>query len=109
MIDTGYGLAAIGAMAVVTTALRVAPVLLLGRLRDHRLVVRVARFLPPAIMAILVVYVLKDTTVSDAPYGLPEFGCALLVAVVHAWRGDALLSIALGTAVYVAAVNGWLP
>lgn len=108
MIDATYGLLAIGAMAAVTTALRVAPVLLLGRLRHHRLVVRIARFLPPAIMAILVVYVLKDTPLSAPTHGLPELGCALLVAAIHLWRGDALLSIALGTAAYVALVNGWI-
>jgi len=108
MIEAGYGLAAVAAMAVVTTALRVGPVLLLGGLRRHRLVTRVARFLPPAIMAILVIYVLKDTPVDTAPYGLPEFGCALLVALVHGWRGDALISIAVGTLAYVAWVNQWV-
>ena len=52
-------------------------------------------------MGMLVVYCLKDVTVTAAPFGLPEFlGCAV-VAGLHTWKRSTLLSIGGGTLCYM--------
>lgn len=53
----------------------------------------------------LVVYCLKDVTLTAAPYGLPELIACLTVAAVQLWRRSSLWSILAGTAVYLVLVN----
>ena len=59
------------------------------------------RVLPPAIIGMLVIYCLKDTTVTAAPFGAPELIAGALVVALQAWKRNALLSILSGTAVYM--------
>lgn len=72
---------------------------------EHRktpeLVVYLGKVLPCAIMGMLVVYCLKDVSFLSAPYGIPELlGCAV-VACLHIWKRNSLLSIGGGTAFYM--------
>ena len=64
-------------------------------------IVYLGKVLPYAIMGMLVVYCLKDVHLTAYPYGLPEFiGCAV-VAALHVWKRNSLLSIGVGTVVYM--------
>jgi branched-subunit amino acid transport protein AzlD len=63
--------------------------------------------LPAAIMLILVGYSLKGTTWTEWPYGAPEFAGIATVAGIHLARRNALLSILLGTAVFMI-LRAWL-
>lgn len=57
--------------------------------------------LPHAVMGMLLVYCLKDTQMSAAPFGLPElFACAVVV-LLHVWKRNSLLSIGVGTVSYM--------
>lgn len=57
--------------------------------------------LPYAIMGMLVVYCLKDVSLRGAPFGIPELlGCAV-VAGLHIWKRNTLLSIGGGTVFYM--------
>ena len=47
------------------------------------------------------IYCLKDTTVTAAPFGAPELIAGALVVILQAWKRNALLSILSGTAVYM--------
>ena len=48
---------------------------------------------------------LKDVTLTAAPFGIPEFlGCAV-VALLHIWKRSTLLSIGVGTVVYMLLVQ----
>ena len=89
--------------AGVTIALRALPFLALGRGggQPPALVRRLGERLPPAVMAILVIYCLRNTDVFAAPHGLPEIVSCLLVAVLHLWKRNTLISIAAGTAFYM--------
>ena len=52
-------------------------------------------------MGMLVIYCLKDVSVLTWPYALPEvIGCAV-VAVLHIWKRNSLLSIGVGTVCYM--------
>ena len=61
--------------------------------------------LPCAIMGMLVVYCMKDVQFLAAPFGLPEIiGCAI-VALLHIWKRNSLLSIGVGTVCYMLLVQ----
>ena len=62
---------------------------------------RLSRALPPAIMAVLVIYCLKS--VPDEWYlgGLCQLLGAAATALVHKWKHNTFLSIIAGTAVYM--------
>lgn len=57
--------------------------------------------LPSAIFSLLVVYCLKDVDFQSGSYGLPELLSLLIVIVVHLWKRQMLLSIAIGTICYM--------
>ena len=92
----------IAVAAVVTALLRFLPFWVFGENRaTPQWLLRMGRLLPYAIMGMLVVYCLKDVTVTAAPFGLPEFlGCAV-VAGLHIWKRNTLLSIGGGTLCYM--------
>lgn len=57
--------------------------------------------LPYALMALLVVYCLKGVSVLAYPHGIPELIAIAVVAVLHLWKKNTLLSIGVGTALYM--------
>lgn len=101
MPSTGYILSALAVFLVVTFALRALPFLLVERLRESRAVSYLGTHLPVGIMVILVVYTLRETRFTVAPYGAAELGALALTIGLHLWRRSALLSILAGTLSYV--------
>ena len=61
--------------------------------------------LPYAIMGMLVVYCLKDVSFTSAPFGIPEFLSCAVVAGLHIWKRNTLLSIGGGTVFYMLLVQ----
>ena len=96
----------IAVIALVTAALRFLPFWIFGEKRKTpSLVTYLGQVLPFAIMGMLVVYSLKDTSVLTPPYGIPELiGCGV-VALLHIWKRNSLLSIGVGTVVYMLLVQ----
>jgi branched-subunit amino acid transport protein AzlD len=92
--------------ALVTAATRFLPFLLFGGKRKTPAVItRLGQLLPCAIMGMLVVYCMKDVSFLSPPYGVPELmGCAV-VAVLHIWKRNPLLSIGVGTVCYMLLVQ----
>ena len=62
--------------------------------------------LPPSMMGLLVVYCLRNVTILQVPFGLPELVSIALTAILHKWKRNALLSIGGGTLLYMLIVNG---
>ena len=93
---------AIAVITVITLFTRAFPFLFFthGR-KPSALVLYLGRVLPPAIIALLVVYSLKDVRLTAAPYGLPELIACALVLVLQHWKRSAILSIGVGTVVYM--------
>ncbi len=93
-------------LALVTALTRFLPFLIFGEKRKTpELILYLGKVLPFAIMGMLVVYCLKDVQVLAYPYGIPELiGCAI-VAALHVWKRNSLLSIGVGTVVYMLLVQ----
>lgn len=84
--------------AAVTFGLRALPFAIFGGSRKvpDRLVY-LGKILPSAIMAVLIVYCLKDVAVDFKTYGIPELLAAAVVAVTYKWKHNTLVSILFGT------------
>ncbi len=61
--------------------------------------------LPSATIGLLVVYCLKDVTLAAWPFGLPELIGIAVVALLQLWRRNTLISILVGTVIYMALVQ----
>ena len=70
-----------------------------------RVVTDLGCLLPPAMMGLLVVYCLKGVAWLSAPHGAPELLAIAAVILLHRWKGNVLLSIAGGTALYMLLVQ----
>lgn len=105
MPDNAYLMAASLTMFAVTFALRSLPFAVLRPLRDSALIGYLSSHMPAGIMVILVVYTLRGVSLSEAPHGLPEIQALVVTVALHLWKRNAVASIIVGTAVYVAVVN----
>lgn len=59
------------------------------------------RYLPMAVIGMLVVYCFKGARPLSYPYALPEITAGLVVTALHLYKRNLLLSIISGTAVYM--------
>lgn len=97
----GYSLAIIAVMAAITFAIRAFPFLCFGRNAPPQWLLYLGGVLPPAIIAMLVVYCFRNTPIATAPHGLPELIASVAVIALHVWKRSNLLSILAGTALYM--------
>ena len=63
------------------------------------------RVLPAAVFGMLVVYCLKNVSLFSGSHGLPEAIAIAVVAALHLWKKQTLLSIAGGTVCYMLLVQ----
>ena len=100
-----YGVAMVAVIALVTAALRFLPFLLLRGKKTPPFIAYLGKVLPFAIMGMLVVYCLRNISFTAFPFGIPELlGCAV-VALLHLWKRNTLLSIGVGTVFYMLLVQ----
>ena len=92
--------------ALVIAATRFLPFLIFGEKRKTPPIIEyLGTVLPCAIMGMLVVYCLKDISFLQSPYGLPELIACAVVAALHVWKRNSLLSIGGGTVCYMLLVQ----
>lgn len=101
-----YALLQILVMTAVTALLRFLPFLIFpGGKKRPQLITYLGSVLPYGVMAMLVVYCLKNVSVLAWPHGLPELLAILAVVGLHLWKKNTLLSIFGGTAFYMLLVQ----
>ena len=106
-LTTGQAIASIAVMAVVTFLTRALPFLLFDR-GDHppKLVLYLGQVLPPAIIAMLIVYCPKGVTFASPAGWAPSLLAGGAAVVLHLWKGNDLLSIFGATVLYMVLVQG---
>lgn len=87
----------VAVMALVTATLRFLPFVLFPGGKTPKLIEKLGRVLPYAIMGMLVVYCLKDIHFASPSGFLPPLISCAVVAVLHIWKRNTLLSIIAGT------------
>ena len=106
-LTAGQAAASIAVMAAVTLLTRALPFLLFDRGdRPPRLVLYLGRVLPPAVIAMLVVYCLRGISFASPAGWIPALLGSAAAVVLHLWRGSDLLSIFGATAVYMILIQG---
>ena len=106
MLTTAQAIAAIAVMAVVTFLTRALPFLLFDRGEEPpKVVLYLGRVLPPAVIAMLIVYCLRDLSFAAAAQWVPAVVASLVTVVLHLWKSNNLLSIFGGTVLYMVLVQ----
>lgn len=101
-----HALLIVAVATIVTVALRFVPFLIFGGDRKTPpYITYLGKVLPYAIMAMLVVFCLKNVSLVSAPYGLPELISCGVVVLLHIWKRNTLISIIGGTACYMVLVQ----
>jgi branched chain amino acid efflux pump len=103
----GYLLAFIATMAAATFITRALPFWLFHD-QQHPVVLFLGRYLPPAVMTLLVMYCLKGVQWTSGDHGLPELVSLAVVVSAHLLFKNALISIFSGTTIYMLWVQGLL-
>ena len=94
----------IAAMAGTTMAFRFLPFLVFGK-DTPKYISYLGRVLPQAIIALLVVFCLKDVSIITHPFGIPELIAGVSVVIMQAWKRNAVISILLGTVIYMVIIR----
>ena len=97
----------IGILAVITLLIRALPFILFKGSRPvPKFVTYLGKVLPYALIAMLVVYCLKDVSFAEGgTYGIPEAISIIAVALLHKIKHNMLLSIGVGTVLYMMLVQ----
>lgn len=89
-------------VALTTFATRAIPFLLFPKGKEiPALVQYLGRTLPPAVIGMLIIYCLKGVSITTYPHGAPEWIAGAVVVILHVWKRNNLLSIGVGTVLYM--------
>ncbi len=108
MPDNGHIALLVLVAAAVTWALRALPFAILAPMRHSAVVRYLSVHMPVGVMVMLAIYTLRPALQDTG--GLHVLFLAVAVAVtagLHLWRRQALVSILVGTAVYVTLMSVW--
>jgi len=106
MIDVQHSLILIAVMSVLTMAIKFLPFIIFpGGKETPAVISYLGKVLPPAMIAMLVVYCLKNVDLLSGSRGLPEAMAIAATTALHLLKRQMLLSIAGGTAVYMLLVQ----
>ncbi len=101
-----HGMGIVAITSIVTILIRFLPFwIFTGNRETPAYVLYLGKVLPYAIMGMLVVFCLKNTALTTAPYGIPEVVACGLVVLLHVWKRNTLLSILGGTVCYMVLVQ----
>ena len=91
MLSAGAAAAAIVVMAAVTFLTRFLPFLLFDRGESPpRIVLYLGRVLPPAIIAMLIIYCLRGVSFASPAGWVPQLVCMAVVVALHLWKHNNL-------------------
>ncbi len=96
---------AIPIMALVIFLLRVFPFAFFSKKEPPAIFNYIGKYLPPLVMAVLIIYSLQSVQFTSIPYGVPHIAGCFFTVVMHLWKKNAMLSIFGGTIVYMLLIN----
>ena len=90
---------------LVIFATRLFPFALFSKREPPPLLRFVEKYIPPMIMAILLVYCLKDVDFLHRPFGIPQLAALTVTVSTYLWKGNSMVSIFGGTILFMALRN----
>ncbi len=101
-ISAGRSVVIILAVAVTIFFTRLIPFLFFPKGKEVPPVIQyLGKVLPPAVIGMLVIYCLKGVSFASVSRFAPEFIAVAVVIVLHIWKRNNLLSIGVGTVLYM--------
>ncbi|QNO14686.1 AzlD domain-containing protein [Alkalicella caledoniensis] len=101
-----YTMIGIFIIALVTFGTRVVPFLLFRQDKAvPKFIEYIGTYLPPAVMAMLIIYSVRNVEFNRPHFGAPEILAVFTVAIVHLWKNNYLFSIFTGTITYMILVQ----
>ncbi len=101
-MDKIHSILLIIVMSAITFLTRALPFIIFnGKKETPKVITYLGTVLPFSIIGMLIVYCLKDVSFLQSPFGLPEIISIIIVAVLHIWKRNTLLSIVGGTVGYM--------
>ena len=91
--------------AITTFLIRSTPFFFFSKKELPDLVKYFGKYLPFALMPLLVVFALRNINILEYPFGLPEIIASLSVIILHAKFKKLFLSISLGTFIYMVLIQ----
>ena len=81
---------------------RILPVIIFGRSeRVPEFILYLGKVIPYTAMGLLIVYCLRDVSILSGTHGLPELIAMIVVVASYLWKRNTIVSVVLGTAVYM--------
>ena len=100
-IDIGRSILIIAVCALCTFGERLLPFAVFRSGKVPGVVSYLGKILPMAVIAALVVYCLRSVSFSTASGWVPSLTAVAVTVLLHLWRGNTLISVVGGTAVYM--------
>lgn len=101
-VSVGRSIAIILVVAVTIFFTRLIPFLFFPKGKEVPPVIQyLGKFLPPAVIGMLVIYCLKAIDFVQVANWMPEAIAVAVVIVLHKWKRNNLLSIGVGTVLYM--------
>lgn len=91
-------------VSIVTIILRALPFIVFKD-KSYPIIDFLGHVLPYCIMAMLVVYCLKDVNILTGSHGIPEAIGVITVVILHLYKKNTLISIFGGTIIYMICVQ----
>ena len=104
-MNTGHSILLIATMSIVVIFLRSVPFLIFRGKETPAFIAYIGKYLPYAIMGMLLVYCFRETPIVQSPHGLPELIAIIVTAGLQVWKKQGLLSIVVGTVLYMVLVQ----
>ena len=105
MPDPGHIAALVAVSAAVTWALRALPFAVLAPMRHSAVVRYLSVHMPLGVMVMLALYTLREAPQASGRQQIWLLIAVLVTAGLQLWRRPALLSIFVGTGIYVALMS----
>jgi branched-subunit amino acid transport protein AzlD len=80
-------------------------ILFRGEKANHPYIRYLGQVLPYSVIGFLVVYCLRGVNLRGPAHGIPEAIAVICITVLHYWKENTLLSIGVGTIVYMVLVQ----
>ena len=101
-----HALMIIAVMGAVTLVTRILPALIFGRKEKVPALIRyLGQTVPYTAMGLLIVYCLRDVSVTEGSHGLPELIALSAVAASYLWKRNTILSVAMGSVLYIVLIQ----
>ncbi len=100
-LTLSMALAATALAAVIIFSERLFPFALFSRKEPPALIRFIEKYIPSMIIAILIVYSLKDISLTQMPFGLPYFISIAAVVLLHRLFKNPMISIFGSTAIFI--------